>query len=489
MIYHNLRDFLGDLERRGDLKRVHAPIDPCLELTALCRRVLREQGPALLFEAPKGYAIPVVGNLFGSIERVALGLGCASPDDLRSVGETLAFLREPKLPRGLREAAENAPMFRRLLNARPRVTVEAPFHRNVAVLDEVDLSTLPVPLCWPDDAGPLITFGLVVTRGPHKPRENLGIYRQQVIARNKLIMRWLPHRGGAIDFAEWKEAHPGQRFPVAVVLGADPATVLAAVAPVPDTVSEYEFAGLLRGARTETVSCTVHDLHVPASAEFVLEGFIDPFEEAMEGPFGDHTGYYNTQAPFPVFTVERISHRDGAMYPFTYMGRSPDDEPSVMAMALNEVFIPLLRKQFPEIVDFYLPPEACSYRIAVISIRKHYLGHARRIMLGLWSYLRQFTYTKIVIVTDDDINIRVWSDVMWALATRMDPARDTLILENTPVDYLDFASPIAGLGSKLGLDATNKWSGETNRLWGRPIIMSPEIERRMDTIWEELRHR
>lgn len=486
VVYRDLRDFLGDLERRGELRRVPDPVDPELELTALCRHALRAHGPALLISAPKGYEIPVVGNLFGSIERVARALGCGTVADLRALGTMLAFLREPKLPDRLREAAHDISLFRRLLNARPRVVLTAPFERNVALDGDVDLADLPIPRCWPEDAARLITFGLVVTRGPYKPRENIGIYRQQLIARNKLIMRWLPHRGGAIDFAEWKEAYPGRPFPVAVALGADPATVLAAVAPVPDALSEHAFAGLLRGARSDVVKRGASGLHVPASAEFLLEGFIDPLEESIEGPFGDHTGYYNQAAPFPVFTVERISRRDGAIYPFTYMGRAPDDEPSVMAMALNEVFIPLLQKQFPEIVDFYLPPEACSYRIAVVSIRKRYAGHARRIMLGVWSHLSQFTYTKIVIVTDDDINVRAWGDVVWALATRMDPGRDTLTLTDTPVDYLDFASPVAGLGSKIGVDATNKWPGETNRTWGRCITMSEDVERRMGALWERL---
>jgi 4-hydroxy-3-polyprenylbenzoate decarboxylase len=373
-----------------------------------------------------------------------------------------------------------------LLHVVPRVVHDAPCQKNVIEGDEVDLSRLPIQTCWPEDAGRLISFGLVITKGPYKERQNIGIYRQQVIGKNRVIMRWLHHRGGAIDFREWKEANPGKRFPVAVVIGADPATLLAAVTPIPDTLSEFQFAGLLRGARSEVVSCGHAALHVPASAEFVLEGFVEPEEEALEGPFGDHTGYYNSQEKFPVLTIERITHRDRPVYHSAYMGRSPYDEPSVLAMALNEVFIPLLQKQFPEIVDFYLPPEGCSYRVACVSIKKRYAGHAKRIMFGVWSYLRQFTYTKFVIVTDDDINVRDWKEVIWAMTTRMDPVRDTLLVENTPIDYLDFASPVSGLGGKMGLDATNKWPGETTRPWGRPIVMNEEVKKRVDEMWRGL---
>lgn len=486
MPYRNLCDFIAALETRGALKRVPQEVDPHLEVTALCRRTLLARGPALLFERLKGGAGPMLGNLFGSVERVALALGCESAAGLRELGRSLAFLREPRLPLDLGESIMHLSRFKRLAYARPRVVHTAPFQHSEIAGADVDLAQLPVQTCWPEDAGPLITWGLVATRGPYKERENIGVYRQQVIARNKLIMRWLPHRGGALDFAEWREAYPGRRFPLLVTLGADPATMLAAVTPIADTISEYQFAGLLRGARSELFAFPQLNLHAPASAEFVLTGFIEPGEEALEGPFGDHTGYYNAQEKFPVFTVERIYRRDCAIYPATYMGRPPLDEPSVMAMALNEVFIPLLQQQFPEIADFYLPPEACSYRIAVVSIKKRYVGHARRVMFGIWSSLRQFTYTKLVIVTDDDIDVRDWKAVLWALATRMDPVRDTVSVAGTPIDYLDFASPEAGLGGKMGFDATNKWPGETHRRWGRPIALDRAVERRVDALCAQL---
>jgi 4-hydroxy-3-polyprenylbenzoate decarboxylase len=484
MKYEDLRDFLRQLERARMLRRIALPVAPRLEMTEICDRTLRAGGPALLFERPTGYTLPVLGNLFGTSERVALGMGQDTVEGLRDVGRLLAFLKEPEPPRGMRDAWDKLPLFRQALNLGPRTTGQAPWQRNVAEDDDVDLGLLPIQTCWPGDAGPLITWGLTVTRGTRKERLNLGIYRQQLMGRNRLIMRWLAHRGGALDFQDWCAEHPGSPFPVAVVLGADPATLLAAVTPVPDTMSEYAFAGLLRGTRTTLVECD-GGLQVPASAEIVLEGTITPGDEAPEGPFGDHTGYYNEVERFPVFTVGRMSWRDGAIYHSTYTGRPPD-EPAVLGAALNEVFVPILQKQFPEIVDFYLPPEACSYRIAIVTIRKQYAGHARRVMLGIWSFLRQFTYTKMVIVTDDDIDARRWPDVVWALATRMDPGRDTLILENTPIDYLDFASPVAGLGGKIGFDATNKWPGETIRPWGRPIAMDPEVKRRVDEMWEAL---
>jgi 4-hydroxy-3-polyprenylbenzoate decarboxylase len=484
MKYEDLRDFLTQLERAGALKRIGVPVDPRLEMTEICDRTLRAGGPALLFERPKGHTLPVLGNLFGTPERVALGMGQDSVEGLRDVGRLLAFLKEPEPPRGMRDAWEKLPLFKQALTLAPRVTAQAPWQRNVAEGDAVDLGMLPVQTCWPGDAGPLITWGLTVTRGTRKARLNLGIYRQQLIGRNRLIMRWLAHRGGALDFQDWCAEHPGTPFPVTVVLGADPATLLAAVTPVPDTMSEYAFAGLLRGARTTLVEGAA-GLQIPASAEIVLEGTITPGDEAPEGPFGDHTGYYNEVERFPVLAVQRVSWRDGAIYHSTYTGRPPD-EPAVLGAALNEVFVPILQKQFPEIVDFYLPPEACSYRIAIVTIRKQYPGHARRVMLGVWSFLRQFTYTKMVIVTDDDIDARRWPDVVWALATRLDPGRDTLVLEGTPVDYLDFASPVAGLGGKIGFDATHKWPGETTRTWGRPIAMDPEVKRRVDEMWELL---
>jgi len=486
MSFSNLRDFIDHLERRGDLRRVRAPVEPVLEITEICQRTLRQDGPALLFENPKNASIPLLGNLFGSTRRVAAALGRENIGELREVGEMLAWLREPRLPRGVGELMERFPLLRSILHARPRVKNGSPCRTHVTDDADVDLARFPIQHCWPEDAGRLITFGLVITRGPYKERQNIGIYRQQVIGRNKVIMRWLHHRGGAIDFREFQEANPGKPFPLAVVIGADPATLLAAVTPIPDTISEFEFAGLLRGARSEVISDRSGTLSIPASAEIVLEGHIHPGETALEGPFGDHTGYYNMQDHFPVFTVERISHRDNPIYHSSYMGRSPWDEPSVLAMALNEVFIPILQKQFPEIVDFYLPPEACSYRVAVVAIRKRYPGHARRMMFGVWSTLRQFTYTKFVIVVDDDINARDWKDVIWAMSTRMDPARDTLIVDNTPIDYLDFASPQQSLGGKIGFDATNKWPQETTRTWGKPIEMSPEIRKRVDALWGQL---
>ncbi len=485
MKYRDLRDFVSQLEQRGELKRVNFEVDPKLEMTEVCDRTLRASGPALLFERPKGYDIPVLANLFGTPLRVALGMGAESVDALREVGRLLAYLKEPEPPKGMKDAWKSLPVFKKVLDMAPKTVRGGPCRENVKEGAEVDLSTLPVQTCWPEDAGPLITWGLVVTRGPNRPRQNLGIYRQQVIDRNRVIMRWLAHRGGALDYREWCDKHPGRPFPVAVALGADPATMLAAVTPVPDTLSEFAFAGLLRGARTELTDCGVGDLQVPAGAEFVLEGHIHPGDTAPEGPFGDHTGYYNEVEPFPVFTIERVTHRDAPVYHSTYTGRPPD-EPAVLGVALNEVFVPILQKQFPEIVDFYLPPEGCSYRIALVSMRKQYPGHAKRLMFAVWSYLRQFMYTKFVIVTDVDVNVRDWKDVIWALTTRTDPARDVTLIENTPIDYLDFASPVAGLGSKLGLDATAKWPGETSREWGRPIAMSPEIKARVDAFWSEL---
>jgi len=485
MQYRDLRDFLAQLESRGLLKRIAAEVSPRLEMTEICDRTLAAGGPALLFEKPAGFDMPVLGNLFGTPERVALALGRDSVTGLREVGRLLAALKEPEAPRGLRDAMDKLPLFRKVLDMAPKDVRHPPCREVVLEGAEVDLGRLPVQTCWPDDAGPLITWGLVVTRGPERPRQNMGIYRQQVIGPNRTIMRWLSHRGGALDFRDWQAARPGEPFPVAVALGADPATILAAVTPVPDTLSEFAFAGLLRGHRTEVTRTAVGDLMVPASAEIVLEGHIRPGEEADEGPFGDHTGYYNEVERFPVFTVERITHRRDPVYHSTYTGRPPD-EPAVLGVALNEVFVPLLQKQFPEIADFYLPPEGCSYRLAVVTMRKQYAGHAKRVMMGVWSYLRQFMYTKFVIVTDDDIDARDWKDVIWALTTRMDPARDTVILENTPIDYLDFASPVAGLGGKIGFDATHKFPGETQREWGRPIRMSDEVRRRVDELWPSL---
>lgn len=484
MQYKDLRDFIGQLESRGELKRVRVDVDPRLEMTEICDRTLRRGGPAILFERPTGFDMPVLGNLFGTPKRVAMGMGADDPSALRDIGQLLAFLRQPEPPKGFRDAWDQLPVFRKVLSMGPKVLRRAPCQEIVLEGEQVDLGRIPIQTCWPGDAGPLITWALVITRGPHKERQNLGIYRQQVIGRNRVIMRWLAHRGGAIDFAEWCKAHPGKPFPVAVALGADPATILGAVTPVPDTLSEYAFAGLLRGSKTELVRCMGSDLQVPASAEIVLEGHIYPDDMAPEGPFGDHTGYYNEVDHFPVFTVERVTHRPEPIYHSTYTGRPPD-EPAILGVALNEVFVPILQKQFPEIVDFYLPPEGCSYRMAIVTMRKQYPGHAKRVMLGVWSFLRQFMYTKFVIVADEDINARSWEDVIWAMTTRMDPARDTVMIDNTPIDYLDFASPVSGLGSKIGFDATNKWPGETSREWGQPIEMDDEIKRRVDTRWTE----
>lgn len=485
MKYKDLRDFLALLESKGELKRISQEIDPYLEMTEISDRTLRAGGPALLFENPKGFDIPVLCNLFGTPKRVALGMGQEEVSALREVGKLLAFLKEPEPPKGFKELWQTLPQYKQVLNMPTKVLSKADCQQIVLSGDEVDLYQLPIMQCWKDDVAPLITWGLTITKGPNKKRQNLGIYRQQLIGKNKLIMRWLSHRGGALDFQEWQQAHPNEPFPVSVVLGADPATILAAVTPVPDSLSEYAFAGLLRGTKTEVVKSISNELEVPAGAEIVLEGYIDPKETALEGPYGDHTGYYNEQEYFPVFTVTHITMRHKPIYHSTYTGRPPD-EPAVLGEALNEVFIPILQKQFPEIVDFYLPPEGCSYRLAVVSMKKQYAGHAKRVMMGVWSFLRQFMYTKFVIVCDDDINIRDWKDVIWAMTTRCDPARNTTMIEHTPIDYLDFASPIAGLGSKMGIDATNKWTSETTREWGTPIKKDPEVIKRIDDIWQSL---
>lgn len=485
MKYNDLREFVDKLEEIGELKRIKHPVDPNLEMTEIADRVLRAGGPALLFENPVGYSVPVLANLFGTPRRVALGMGEEDVSELREIGKLLAFLKEPEPPKGFKEAMKTLPIYRKVLDMAPKVVKRAACQKVVWEDEAVDLNRLPIQTCWPEDAGPLITWGLVITKGPNKDRQNLGIYRQQVIGKNRVIMRWLAHRGGALDYREWQEQHPGERFPVSVALGTDPATILAAVTPVPDALSEYAFAGLLRGAKTELVKSIGNDLQVPASSEIVLEGYLEPGDLAPEGPFGDHTGYYNEVDDFPVFTIERVTMRKDPIYHSTYTGRPPD-EPAVLGVALNEVFVPILQKQFPEIVDFYLPPEGCSYRMAVVSMKKQYPGHAKRVMFGVWSFLRQFMYTKFVIVCDDDVNVRDWNDVIWAMTTRMDPARDTLLVENTPIDYLDFASPVSGLGSKMGMDATNKWSGETDREWGRAIVKDEEVVEKVDAMWEKL---
>jgi len=494
MAYRDLREFLSQLEALGQLKRIRAEVSPQLEMTEICDRVLKAAGPALLFEKPAGHGIPVLGNLFGTPGRIALAMGADAKADpleaLRDIGRLLAFLKEPEPPRGFRDVMERwIPIGKQLMNMAPKQISGAPCQDIVWEGKDVDLAKLPVQTCWPGDVAPLITWGLTITRGPNKSRQNLGIYRQQVIAPNKVIMRWLAHRGGALDFRDHCAANPGRPFPIAVALGADPATTIGAVTPVPDTLSEYQFAGLLRGGRTEVTKCLGSDLQVPAKAEMVLEGAIYPdesgYETALEGPFGDHTGYYNEQDRFPVFTIDRITLRRDPIYHSTHTVKPPD-EPAVLGVALNEVFVPLLQKQFPEITDFYLPPEGCSYRLAVVSMKKQFPGHAKRVMFGVWSFLRQFMYTKFIIVTDDDVNIRDWKEVVWALTTRVDAARDCLIAQNTPIDYLDFASPVSGLGSKLGIDATNKWPTETSREWGRPIRMDDAVKRRVDALWSEL---
>ena len=489
MQYTDLRDFMTQLETMGELKRIRQPISPVLEMTEIGDRTLRKGGPALLYEnvvhAGKKYDYPVLANLFGTPRRVALGMGAQDVSELRAIGQLLSNLKEPQPPAGLKEIGKLGEMAKAVWDMRPKMEKHAAVHEIILEGDDVDLTQLPIQHCWPGDIAPLLSWGLVVTKGPHKVRQNLGIYRQQVLGRNKLIMRWLAHRGGALDFRDHCLAHPNTPFPISVVLGCDPATILGAVTPVPDTLSEYQFAGLLRHGRTVLTKCIGNDLTVPANAEIVLEGVLHPNETALEGPFGDHTGYYNEQETFPVFTVERITMRKNPIYHSTYTGKPPD-EPAVLGVALNEVFVPLLQKQFPEIVDFYLPPEGCSYRMAIVSIKKQYAGHAKRVMFGVWSFLRQFLYTKYIIVVDDDINTRDWNEVIWAITTRMDPTRDTTLVDNTPIDYLDFASPVSGLGSKMGLDATNKWPGETTREWGTPIIMDAAVKNKIDGLWADL---
>ncbi|MGO4479793.1 4-hydroxy-3-polyprenylbenzoate decarboxylase [Massilia sp. 2TAF26] len=492
MNYSDLRDFIAKLQGIGELKRISVPVSPNLEMTEICDRTLRAAGPALLFEQPTGYKVPVLGNLFGTPQRVALGMGADNIAELRKIGHVLARLKEPEPPKGFKDIMDLGSLVKAVWDMSPKEVKGAPCQEIVWEGKDVDLGRLPIQHCWPGDIAPLITWGLVITKGLHKKRQNLGIYRQQVLGPNKVIMRWLAHRGGALDFREHCIANPGKPYPVAVALGADPATILGAVTPVPDTLSEYQFAGLLRGQRTVLTKAIGSELRVPAAAEIVLEGHIYPdqthptgFEHALEGPYGDHTGYYNEQDWFPVFTIDRITMRRDPIYHSTYTGKPPD-EPAVLGVALNEVFIPLLQKQFTEITDFYLPPEGCSYRMAVVQMKKQYAGHAKRVMFGVWSFLRQFMYTKFIVVVDEDVDVRDWKEVIWAITTRVDPTRDTVLVDNTPIDYLDFASPISGLGSKMGIDATNKWPGETNREWGTPIVMAPEVKKRVDDIWQQL---
>ncbi|MFB0827273.1 4-hydroxy-3-polyprenylbenzoate decarboxylase [Chromobacterium violaceum] len=489
MKYADLREFIAQLEQKQLLKRIKTPVSPHLEMTEIGDRVLKAGGPALLFEQPvdngRRYDFPVLANLFGTPERVAMGMGADDVMQLREIGRTLAYLKEPEPPKGLKDAWDKLPLLKQVLSMAPKEVKKAPCQNIVWEGEAVDLGKLPIQHCWPGDAAPLITWGLTVTRGPNKKRQNLGIYRQQVIGKNRVIMRWLAHRGGALDYSEFRQQNPDTPYPVAVVLGCDPATILGAVTPVPDTLSEYQFAGLLRGSRTELAQCLGSDLQVPARAEIVLEGHIHPNDMALEGPYGDHTGYYNEQDSFPVLTIDRITMRENPIYHSTYTGKPPD-EPAILGVALNEVFVPILQKQFPEIVDFYLPPEGCSYRMAIVSIKKQYPGHAKRVMMGCWSFLRQFMYTKFIVVVDDDVNTRDWKEVIWAITTRMDPVRDTTLIDHTPIDYLDFASPISGLGGKMGLDATNKMPGETSREWGTPIVMDDAVKARVDALWSEL---
>lgn len=486
MIYQDLREFINELENCGELKRITTEVDANLEITEICRRTLDQQGPALLFENVKGHNMPVLANLFGTTGRVASAMGQEDLVALRELGKLLAELKQPEPPKGLKDAIEKLPTLKKVLNMPVKSVKKGQCQEVIIEGDEVDLSTLPIQTCWPGDVAPLVTWGLTITKGPLKKRQNLGIYRQQVIGKNKLIMRWLSHRGGALDFKDWCEQNPGEPYPVSVAIGADPATTLAAVTPIPDSLSEYAFAGLLRGKKTKVCTCIGNDLQVPENAEIILEGVIYPDEMADEGPYGDHTGYYNEVERFPVFTVERITHRKNPIYHSTYTGK-PIDEPAVLGVALNEVFVPLLQQQYPEITDFYLPPEACSYRMAVVSIKKQYPGHAKRVMMGVWSFLRQFMYTKFVIVVDDDIDVKDWKEVIWAMTTRVDPTRDTTLIDNTPIDYLDFASPVSGLGSKMGIDATNKLPGETDREWGTPIVMDKDVIQRVDDIWSDLK--
>lgn len=482
----DLRSFIRTLKNKQELKSIEFLVNPDLEITEICDRILKVGGPALLFNKPDGYTMPVLCNLFGTIRRITLGIGISKFLSLRDIGKLLSFLKEPQLPTGLRDFISNIPHFRHILHMPTKILNKAVCQENICRDTEVDITSMPIMRCWPGDISPLITWGITITQGLINKRQNLGIYRQQVISKNKIIIRWLPHRGGALDFQEWCQHNTTEKkFPVAIVLGADPAILIGSVIPIPNTLSEYAFSGLLRGSKTEIVKCISSNLYVPAHSEIVLEGYLERNVVAPEGPFGDHTGYYNSVEQFPICTITHMTYRNNPIYHSTYTGRPPD-EPSILGMAINELFIPIIQKQFPEIVDFYLPPEGCSYRLAIVTIKKQYVGHAKRIMFGVWSFLHQFMYTKFIVICDDDINARSWTDVIWAITTRMDPARDMIITENTPIDYLDFSSPITGLGSKIGMDATNKWPGETQRSWGVPIKMNDTVKSRIDDIWDKL---
>ncbi|URJ25086.1 4-hydroxy-3-polyprenylbenzoate decarboxylase [Candidatus Blochmannia ocreatus (nom. nud.)] len=485
MKYNDLREFIKILEHHGELKRIDIPIDPNLEMTEISHRTIKSNGPALFFNNPKGYSMPVLCNLFGTLNRIALSMGKKNVMALRDIGKLLAFLRYPELPTNIQDFFSNVPNFRHILHMPTKQVSFAPCQENIYYDTDVDITHMPIMRCWPGDISPLITWGITITRGPHSKRQNLGIYRQQVLSKNKIIIRWLSNRGGALDFKSWAENTSEKRFPITVALGADPATLLGAVVPIPNTLSEYAFSGLLRGRKTEVTKCISCNLEIPANSEIILEGYLERNILATEGPFGDHTGYYNTTNKFPICTITHITRRNNPIYHSTYTGK-PIDEPAMLSIAMNEIFIPIIQKQFPEITDFYLPPEGCSYRLAIVTIKKQYIGHAKRIIFGVWSFIEQFIYTKFIIVCDDDIDARNWNDVIWAITTRVDPDRDTTIVKNTPIDYLDFASPIAGLGSKIGIDATNKWPGETNRKWGDPINMSSAICCYIDSIWEKL---
>lgn len=486
MKYKDLREFIKILEYRKEIKKIEFPVDPNLEITEIADRTLKSKGPALLFTNPIGYSMPVLCNLFGTLNRVMMGIGVEDIVSLRNIGKLLAFLKEPQFPTGVRDFLSNMPHYKNILYMPTKNLDKAVCQENIWNDQDVDITRIPVMRCWPKDVSPVITWGITVTRGLSNKRQNLGVYRQQVLSRNEIIVRWLPHRGGALDFQEWSKSDKAEKkFPIAIALGADPATLIGSVIPIPNTLSEYALSGLLRGKKTEVVKCVSCDLYVPAYSEIILEGYLQRDKMAIEGPFGDHTGYYNTTEKFPVCTITHVTHRNNPIYHSTYTGRPPD-EPSVLGMAMNELFIPIIQKQFPEIIDFYLPPEGCSYRLAIITIKKQYIGHAKKIMFGIWSVLNQFMYTKFIFVCDDDIDARNWKDVIWAITTRVDPSRDILIVKNNPIDYLDFSSPVSGLGSKIGIDATNKWSGETQREWGIPIRMNELVRSRIDNIWDQL---